>query len=174
MRQSAGKLVAWPRSLPLPWLPPAMHDLWPALFPPRSHPLSSPQTDNNINELMERVSIGGSKMVQGAGKAVKLLGKLAGRLSSASPAEPPKVSATAASLRQPSATSLMAPVFGEAADGACTCAGWQAGMRTGCWLAGRQACAQAAAQHAVRLAWALQCARCASAGADGLFCIPSP
>jgi hypothetical protein len=36
------------------------------------------QTDNNINELMERVSIGGSKVVQGAGKAVKLLGKLLG------------------------------------------------------------------------------------------------
>ena len=38
----------------------------------------APQTDNNINELMERVSIGGSKVVQGAGKAVKLLGKLLG------------------------------------------------------------------------------------------------
>lgn len=39
--------------------------------------ISALQTDNNINELMERVSIGSSKVVQGAGRAVKLLGKLA-------------------------------------------------------------------------------------------------
>ncbi|KAL4853623.1 Type II inositol polyphosphate 5-phosphatase 15 [Chlorella vulgaris] len=49
------------------------------------------QTDNNINELMERVSIGGSKALQGAGKAVKLLGKLARGLGgSSAPTDIPK------------------------------------------------------------------------------------
>jgi hypothetical protein len=52
---------------------------------------SLPQTDNNINELMERVSIGGSKALQGAGKAVKLLGKLARGLGgSSAPTDIPK------------------------------------------------------------------------------------
>lgn len=68
---------------------------------------SSPclQTDNNINELMERVSIGGSKVVQGAGKAVKLLGKLARGLGGSAPApaaDAPKPSAN----RAPSSSSL--------------------------------------------------------------------
>lgn len=67
----------------------------PGLPPPPPPPL---QTDNNINELMERVSIGGSRVVQGAGKAVKLLGKLARGLGGtpAAAEPPPRTSAVSA------------------------------------------------------------------------------
>jgi hypothetical protein len=52
---------------------------------------------------MERVSIGGSKVVQGAGKAVRLLGKLARGLGGA---EAPKAPTTAAVGRALSSGSL--------------------------------------------------------------------
>ena len=62
----------------------AAHTLSPCL----SGPAALLQSDNNISELMERVSIGGSRVVQNAGRAVKLLGKLARGLGSVAGASP--------------------------------------------------------------------------------------
>lgn len=118
----------------------------PPLLP--THPLPrnpSPQTDNNINELMERVSIGGSKVVQGAGKAVKLLGKLLGgggdKGAQDAPSAPSAArSSSLGSMALPSATSAALPGGCDADEGG------------GCWDHG---------QHARLATLCDECARCA-------------
>ena len=65
------------------------------------------QTDTGVSELMERMSIGGSKVVQGAGKAVKFIGKLARKLGS-SDSDTQAALAPGWALRAPSSSSLQA------------------------------------------------------------------